>query len=61
MYVLKLSLHIRYYKILIVMLDKNVHVISRKQIINFVFVIIVFFNIKNMFYTPKIQIGVDFE
>lgn len=59
MYVLKLYLHIRYYNILIMLLDKNV--ISPNQIINFVFVLIVFFNIKNMFYTPQIPTGVDLE
>lgn len=61
MYVLKLYLHIRYYNILIMLLDKNVHAISPNQIINFMFVLIVFFNIKDMFYTPKIPTGADLE
>lgn len=59
MYVLKLYLHIRDYNILIMLLDKNV--ISPNLIITFVFVLIVFFNIKNMFYTPQIPTGVDLE
>lgn len=59
MYVLKLYLHISYYNILIMLLDKNV--ISPNLIITFVFVLIVFFNIKNMFYTPQIPTGADLE
>lgn len=39
------------------LLDKNVHVMSPNQIIIFVFVIIAFFNIKNMFYTQIYQQG----